>query len=154
MNRIGLDTNVIVSFVTDRDPSRQAQAAELFSGAASGDHVLVLHQAVITETVYVLCNLYETPPQRVSAVLRDLLSLPGVLTADQLDWPAIWDSWPRRIKSFGDACLTAAAKAGAFDRLATFDAAFAKRARRQGIRPYWKRKRAPKAEPDRSAGGA
>ena len=49
MKRIGVDTNVVVSFVTDRDPKQQARAAELFGTATSGEQVIVLHQAVITE---------------------------------------------------------------------------------------------------------
>jgi predicted nucleic-acid-binding protein len=137
MKRVGLDTNVVVSFVTDRDASQQARAAELFSAATAGEHVIVLHQAVITETVYVLQSAYGTPPKLISAVMRDLLSLPGVVTADQLEWPDIWATWPRRINDFGDASLTVVAKAGAFDVLATFDAAFARRVRRHGVPTYW-----------------
>ena len=137
MRRIGVDTNVVVSFVTDRDAKQQTRAAELFVAATSGQHIIVLHQAVITEAVYVLCTVYGTPPHDVSAVMRDVLSLPGVVSADQVDWPTIWSSWPRRIKDFGDACLIAVAKADTYDVLATFDAEFAKRARRQGVATYW-----------------
>ena len=137
MKRIGVDTNVIVSFVTDRDPHQQARAAELFGAATSGEHVIVVHQAAITEAVYVLCNVYDQEPHVVSAVMRDLLSLPGLVTADQVEWQAVWSSWPRHLEDFGDACLTAAATADTFDVLATFDAAYAKRARRQGVATYW-----------------
>jgi predicted nucleic-acid-binding protein len=137
MKRIGLDTNVVVSFITDRDAAQQARAAEVFSAATAGEHVIVLHQAVILETVYVLHSAYGTPPKTVSAVMKDLLSLPGVIAADAVDWPAIWATWPRSMKDFGDACLTAVAKAGTFDLLATFDAAFSRRARKQGLEAYW-----------------
>lgn len=137
MKRVGADTNVVVSFVTDRDREQQARAAELFGAATAGEHVLVLPQAVILETVYVLCNLYEAKPQAVSAVMRDLLSLPGVVIDDAVDWPTVWSSWPRRLGDFGDACLTAMALDGTFDVLATFDDAFARRARRRGIARYW-----------------
>ena len=137
MKRIGVDTNVVVSFVTDRDPRQQARAAELFGAATSSEHVIVLHLSVITEAVYVLCNVYDEKPHVVSAVMRDLMSLPGVVTAAQVEWPAIWSSWPRHLEDFGDACLTAAATADTFDALATFDVAFAKQARRLGVATYW-----------------
>ncbi len=42
--RIGVDTNVIVSFLIDRSPGQQARAAELFAAAAAGDLHIVLHQ--------------------------------------------------------------------------------------------------------------
>lgn len=135
MKRVGVDTNVIVSFVTDRDPRQQARAAELFAAATAGVHEIVLPQAVLLETVYVLCNLYGAKPGAVSAILRDLQSLPGVDTVDRVDWSAVWSLWPGRVRDFGDACLTA--QADAFDELATFDAAFARRARRRGIASYW-----------------
>lgn len=137
MKRIGADTNGVLSFLTDRDPKQQARAAELFGAATSGGHVVVLHQAVIAETVYVLCNLYGEQPRVVSAVMRDLLALPGVVTAHRIDWPPVWRSWPHHMKDFGDACLTVAAKHGAFDVLATFDTGFARQARRQGVATYW-----------------
>jgi len=138
MKRIGVDTNVVVSFVTDRDPQQQARAAELFGAATSGERLVVLHQAVVSEAVYVLCNVYGGEPHVVSAVMRDLLLLPGVVTADELDWTAIWSEWPGRFGDFGDACLAAAAAgADTFDALATFDAAFAKKARRRGVATYW-----------------
>ncbi len=45
--------------------------------------------------------------------------------------------WPRSVKDFGDACLAAVGKSDAFDALATFDVAFSKRLRRQGLSTYW-----------------
>jgi len=137
MKRIGVDTNVVVSFVTDRDAQQQARAAELFGAAVAGECVVVLHQTVIIETVYVLCNLYEVRPRAVSALLRDLLLVPGVVVVEEVPWATVWSLWPSRIKDFADACQTAAAHAGVFDTVATFDASFAKRARAQGVSTYW-----------------
>ena len=135
--RIGVDTNVIVSFLIDRSPGQQARAAELFAAAAAGDLHIVLHQTVISESVYVLRTLYEGKPANVAATLSDLLSLPGVLTSDELDWSAVLSLWPRRIADFGDACLAAVAKSGAFDSLATFDVGFRRRLRRQVLATHW-----------------
>lgn len=137
MKRVGVDTNVVVSFVTDRDPAQQSRAAALFGAATAGECLIVLPQAVISEAVYVLCNVYAVKPEVVSAVMRDLMSLPGVVSVDQVDWPAIWRCWPRRVKDYGDACLTVVARSGGFELLATFDAELAKRARQQGAATYW-----------------
>ena len=135
--RIGVDANVIVSFLTDRNQRQQAGAAELFAAAAAGDLRVVVHQSVITESVHVLRYRYELKPATVAETLRDLLTLPGVATTDELDWPAVFGLWPRRIAEFGDACLAAAAKSDAFDALATFDAGFRRRLRRQGLALHW-----------------
>ena len=135
--RIGVDTNVILSFLTDRNPRQQEQAAELFATAAAGDLRLVLHQTVISESVHVMRNLYEMKPSNVAAILRDLVALPGVATINELEWSMVFDLWPRRLGDFGDACLAAVAKADAFDALATFDVGFAKRLRRHGLATHW-----------------
>ena len=137
MTRVGVDANVVVSFITDRDLQQQARAAELFRAATAGECVVILHQVVITETVYVLCNQYDERPFAVRAVMRDLSALPGVVTANEIEWETVWSSWPDRFHDFGDACLAAAAWADAFDVFATFDVAFAKKARRQGVATYW-----------------
>lgn len=137
MTRIGLDTNVVVSFLTDRDPEQQARAATLIRDATRGRHLVVVHQTVILETVYVLHNLYGVSPAVVSASMRDLLALPGVVTACRLDLSALWRTWPHRLDDFGDACLAVGADTESLDRLATFDAAFAERARQLGIESAW-----------------
>lgn len=51
MKRVVLDTNVLVSFLTDRNAEQQEQASALFEAASSGKTELVLHQIVITELV-------------------------------------------------------------------------------------------------------
>ncbi len=137
MKRIGVDTNVILSLITDRDPGQQERAAELFGAALAGEHVVVVHQTVISEVAYVMCSVYDTKPGKVGAVLRELLALPGVVAIDVIDWSEVWKLWPRRVKDFGDACLAAVGTSDAFDSLATFDAAFSKRLRRQGLSTYW-----------------
>jgi predicted nucleic acid-binding protein len=137
LKRIGIDSNVVLSFLTDRDPGQRARATELFVAAAAGEHVLVVHQQVVAEAVYVLLNVYGVAANVVSSAMHDLLELPGVVTTDDLPWPELWQLWPRRLRNFGDACLAASAKADAFDRLATFDAKFARSARRQGVPTWW-----------------
>jgi len=137
MKRIGVDTNVILSLVTDRDPSQQERAAGLFAAALAGEHVVVVHQTVISEVAYVMCSFYGIKPGKVRAALRDVLALPGVVAIDALDWSAVWKLWPRSVKDLGDACLVAVGKSDAFDALATFDVAFSKRLRRQGLSTYW-----------------
>jgi len=137
MRRIGVDSNVVVSFVTDRNAAQLQQAAELFGGAAEGQHVVVVPHSVISESVYVLGNVYGVTASTVSSTMNDLLSLAGVMAVDDADWPIIWNTWPRHIKDFGDACVAAVGRAGAFDALATFDLAFAKQVRRQGLAIYW-----------------
>ena len=135
--RIGVDTNVVMSLLTDRDPAQQARAAELFGASEGGEFHIVVHQVVINESVHVMRGFYGEKPATVAAILNELLSLPNVVPMHELDWSEVFGLWPRLIQDFGDACLAAAAKSGAFDSLATFDAGFRRRLRRQGLATHW-----------------
>lgn len=86
MKRIVIDTNVVVSFLTDRDLRQQELAARLFQDAAAGSCEILLHQTVISELVYVLRNLYKQTPQDVAETIRELSEMPGVSVMDEMPW--------------------------------------------------------------------
>ena len=136
MRQILLDTNVLLSFLTDRDPRQQEQAAELFRQASEGNQILLLHQAALTEMVFVLLNVYRTSAKETAQILDELLDMPGTQTLDSLSWPLILDFWPDKVPDFGDAVLAAVARQGHYE-VATFDAKLAKRLAQQKISAAW-----------------
>lgn len=136
MRQVLLDTNVLLSFLTDRDPRQQEQAAELFRQASVGDQILLLHQAALTEMVFVLLNVYRISSKETAQILDELLDMPGTQTLDGLSWPLILDFWPDQIPDFGDAVLAAVARQGHYE-VATFDSKLAKRLARQKISTAW-----------------
>jgi predicted nucleic acid-binding protein len=135
VNRVVIDTNVLVSFLTDRDRRQQEMAAELFQEASVGRVELVLHQTAVTEMVYVLTNLYHVPPAEVHGILADLLALPGVRPVNDVAWRHVLAVWPSPISAFGDAVIATVGKS--YDALATFDGPFSKKLRRMGVPLYW-----------------
>jgi predicted nucleic acid-binding protein len=136
MKRIVIDTNVVISFLTDRDLRQQEIAARIFEDAASATLEVVLHQAVITEVVYVLQNLYKQAPAAVAATIRDLMDMPGVIVADEMPWSSLFEIWPGKIETYADAALAAVTASGGHEYLATFDRGFRKQLKRLGIRTY------------------
>jgi predicted nucleic acid-binding protein len=137
MKQILVDTNVLVSFLTDRNPGQQAKAAALLRGAAEREHMLVLHSMSIVEMIYVLTQLYHEDPTDVAQDVSDLLAMPGVISTDDIPWSLVLERWPRVIASLGDAILAAVASRGHFDTVATFDRILAKKLALQGSAPYW-----------------
>jgi len=137
MSRIVLDTNVLLSFLIDRDPQQQEEAARLFENAAAGDHVLILHQMVITEMVYVLFNLYGREKIEIAEMLEEILALPEITLVDEIVWSLLLQVWPEKVPDFTDAALTAVMIQGRYDALATFDQPFRKKLVKQGLKPYW-----------------
>lgn len=137
MRRVVVDTNVLVSFLTDRDAEQQALAAALFEASQQGEIELLIHQMVIGEMVYVLDNLYRIERREIAQLLIDLLALPRVRTVDRVPWSQVLASWPRQIPDFADAVLVAATLAEHHDTIATFDRRFIARLRGSGLISYW-----------------
>ena len=137
MKRVVLDTNVLVSFLTDRDAEQQAKAAALFESAAQGEVQLILHQMVISEMVYVLGNLYKVETQEIAGMLEDLLSSAGVIPVDEVLWTRVLEIWPGRFGDFADAVLAVATLEARYDAVATFDRQFVGQLRREELTPYW-----------------
>ncbi len=133
MKRVVLDTNALVSFVTDRHPEQQAKTAALFAAAADRKIELILHQMVISEIVYVLGNLYRIKPAEVAGTIGDLLASPGVRPVDEVPWSKVLDLWPREITDFADAVLAAITLEEHFDAIATFERPFIRHLRHQGL---------------------
>jgi predicted nucleic acid-binding protein len=137
VKRVLVDTNVLLSFLTDRNAAQQRQAAALLEEAASGVSQLLLHQIVLTELVYVLRNLYAREPREIGDLLRDLFELPGVDAVDALPWPRVLELWPSSLKDFADAALVAAGLQHRADAVATFDRELARKLGRFRLGDYW-----------------
>lgn len=128
-----VDTNVVLSFVTDRDPAQQQAAARLFEQAASGELRVVLPQVVLIEIVYVLQNLYRTPAPETASLLDDLLAMPHVEADNEVAWHAVLEIWPSRVGDFADAVLVTVARTG--DRaVASFDRKLKRALRSAGVK--------------------
>ena len=147
MRRIVLDTNVLVSFLTDRNAEQQAQAAALFESAARAEAELMLHQTVIGEMVYVLRNLYRVERRDIARTLDDLLSTAGVTPVDEVIWSRVLALWPGAFPDFADAVLAAVTAQQRYDAVATFDQRFIRRLRRAGLAHYWPVETAVVGEP-------
>lgn len=137
MRRVLVDTNVLVSFLTDRDRSQQERAAELLASAADGKLELMVHQSVLFELAYVLLNLYGTSPAEVRGILVALTMLPGVRLIDELSWSEVLRIWPETFPDLADAALAAAYRDVHADGIATFDKKFIRRLERAGLQPAW-----------------
>lgn len=137
MRRVLVDSNVLLSYLTDREPRQRRLAADLIEGAAANGVVLLLHQQVLSELVFVLRRLYDRGAQEAAATLAELLALPSAEPVDALPWTRLLELWPAELPDFADACLAAAARAAQADAIATFDRSFSARLRRLPIAAYW-----------------
>lgn len=121
MRELIVDTNLLLSFVTDRNPAQQEKAAELFQRAARLNLLLLSPPSVIMEFVYVLEKVYRQPQTRIRQMVADLLALPGFQVLQPLDFALVLTLWPEPVADFGDALVGAAALGRKEAQVATFD---------------------------------
>jgi len=128
-----IDTNSLISFVTDRSPAQQEIVAPLFEAASRLKCVLVCHQFVLTEFVFVMDKVYGTPKDTINPMLRDFIAMPGVEIYHQADFNAVLSYWPSKIADFGDALIAATGKAIKGATIVTFDVKFKSALKRLGL---------------------
>jgi predicted nucleic acid-binding protein len=76
VNRLWVDANVILRFVTKEPPKIAARAAQLMAQAEAGDVSLYIAPLVLAEIVWVLRSFYQytmTEEQLAELVTRDCL---------------------------------------------------------------------------------
>lgn len=137
MRSVVVDANVLVSFFVDRNAKQRDAADELLIRAESGDIVAIVPQFVIFETAYVLQSQYGITGEQLAAVIRDVVTTPGVQTIDTCPWPRIFELWPKPLSGLADASIVAIATTQRYDAIATFDQKLGRRAKELGIASYW-----------------
>jgi predicted nucleic acid-binding protein len=127
-----IDTNCLLSFVTDRNPSQLEKISAVIEEAARLNLVLYILPNVISEFVYVLQNVYEKDDLVIVGMLRDLHATPGIELRSSFELDGILEIWPQPVKDYGDAVLAAASETLRIPVL-TFDRDFAKQLKKANI---------------------
>ncbi len=127
-----IDTNCLISYVTDRNPSQNIKISDIFERVSSLEQRLVVISNVITEFVYVLTSVYTVSKEKTSQLVYDLLDNPGVEYHHGYFPSKIFELWPNSIKEYGDAVITAAT-VSLHDPIITFDQTFSRELDTLGI---------------------
>lgn len=133
MKKYLIDTNALISFVTDRNPEQQAVVAPLFASAARMKCILICHQFVLTEFVFVMERIYKVPKETINTMLHDFIAMPGVELQQQTDFTHLLSIWPVKVPDFGDALVAATAKKFKGAVVVTFDERFKSALSRLGV---------------------
>ena len=71
MQRVVVDANVLLSFITGRIERQRDIAKALLLRAAEGELAAIVPQFVVFETVYVLQSTYRVPANELAPMIRD-----------------------------------------------------------------------------------
>lgn len=117
---IGLDTNVLVRFLTQDDPAQGAVATRLMEGLTAQAPGFVGRE-VLVELVWVLERAYGYGRAEVAAAVEGLLVAPEILLEAAEDVGAALHRYREGGAGFADLLIATAARRAGASRLVTFD---------------------------------
>ncbi len=124
MRALVIDTNALISFVTDRNLDQQKRISTIFDDAAQLKVTILCPQNVLTEFVYVLEKIYKQSKFKIRSMIADFIDLPGVQIIHTVDFEALLEFWPDKIADFEDAIIAVVCKAKKGAEVSTFDERF------------------------------
>ncbi len=124
MKKYIIDTNALISYVTDRHPEQQKKIAKIFQKAVRMKGVVLCPQNVLTEFVYVLDKLYGIPKDDIRIMVKDFLAMPGIELVHEIDFDTVFKYWPEALSDFGDAVVASLGDLYQGSVIVTFDLKF------------------------------
>ena len=124
MKRYVIDTNALLSFVTDRNTTQQAVMAGVFEQVAAAQATMLCPQNVIAEFVYVMETVYHQPKSSIRSIATDFIEMPGVTIVDKTNFAEVFSLWPEVFDDFGDAIVAICARSTKGASIITFDRQF------------------------------
>jgi len=130
---IVIDTNALISFVTDRNKTQQGKIAGIFENAAGLRLSVLCPQNVITEFVYVLDRVYNVPQSVIKDMIDDFIAMPGIEIVHEVNLKILFSYWPDKLQDYGDAIVASVCCARKGAIVATFDRKFSAALKKLGL---------------------
>ena len=133
MKKYIIDTNALISFVTDRNQEQQVKIDKLFNDAARLRIMVLCPQNVLTEFVYVMDKVYQIPKSEINKIVRDFIDMPGIEVVHDLNMKTLISYWPEVFKDYGDAIIATLCKNTKGSLIVTFDRKFRAKLKKIGL---------------------
>lgn len=122
---IGLDTNVVVRYLTQDDPKQAAAASRLMENTLTAQEPGYISLIVLVEIVWVLVSCYAVERAQIAAILENLLTTMQVrVEAAELVWRAM-RRFSETQADFSDALIVECCQTAGCSKTVTFDRAAA-----------------------------
>lgn len=133
MKKYIIDTNALISYVTDRNPDQQKKITKIFQEGVRLKGVILCPQNVLTEFIYVLDKVYGTPKNDIRMMVKDFLAMPGIELVHEIDFATVLKFWPEAISDFGDAVVASFGHLFKESVIVTFDLKFIHTLKKLGL---------------------
>ncbi len=118
---IGLDTNVVVRYLTQDDPAQSRKATELIERDLTEDDPGYINVVVMAEVAWVLERVYRLTDAGLAAAIERLLQLDAIAVENEQDVFAAMIALKSGRGSFADALIAALNARAGCSRTVTFD---------------------------------
>lgn len=118
---IGLDTNVLVRYLTQDDPAQSHKAAEVIERQLTAETPGYISVVVMAEMVWVLERAYDLSASAIVACIERILQADVLVVEDEQDVFASMVALKDGLGSFADALILALATKAGCSHSVTFD---------------------------------
>ena len=133
MRKCIIDTNGLISFVTDRNLDQQEKIARILDNAAKFKLRVLCPQNVLTEFIYVMDTVYAIRKTEIRKIVKDFIDLPGIEIVHQINLTTLFALWPEEVPDYGDAIVAALCKDTKGSSVTTFDRKFRAKMKKLGL---------------------
>ncbi len=133
MKQYIIDTNALISFITDRNSAQQHAVAPIFEAAAHLEARIICLQHVLTEFIYVMDKVYSLPKPQLNGMIHDFIQMPGVEIVHEVNLKTALSYWPQPFSDFGDALVATLGMKYKKAAIVTFDQRFSNGLRKLGL---------------------
>jgi predicted nucleic acid-binding protein len=119
-----IDTNALISFVTDRNLEQQEKITKIFDDGARLKLRVLCPQNVLTEFIYVMDSVYNIRKTEIRDIVKDFIDLPGIEVVHGINLKTLFSLWPEKVPDYGDAIVAALCKDTKGASVTTFDRNF------------------------------
>ena len=118
---IGLDTNVVVRYLTQDDPVQSQRASELIERRLSAENPGFVSIVAMAETAWVLERIYGLTAEELAAAIERMLQVDVLVLESEQEVFAAMIAVKERIGSFADALIGALGTKVGCSHTVTFD---------------------------------
>ena len=118
---IGVDTNVLVRYLTQDDPVQSPRARHIIEQRLTVDRPGFISLVTIAETVWVLGRSYAMSPAAIAAIVQDLLRSTTLIVQNEREVFTALFTFESGAASFSDALIAALGRWAGCSATLTFD---------------------------------
>jgi len=118
---IGLDTNILVRYLTQDDPDQAARATRVIEQELTEDTPGFIGLVVLVETAWVLQRLYRASAEEIRETVTDLLGSRTIVVENRDVVTRALALAKQSSRGFADAIIAASAFNAGCDKVVSFD---------------------------------